>query len=72
MSRLLTIDNCMDCKHMKLISNMNIKTDIYDDIYYCIYNSDKPITLFKFGECEKRTNNDFKIPNDKCKLPLKE
>jgi hypothetical protein len=66
MPRLLVIDNCMDCKHMKLIGNMNIEKDIYEDIYYCCY--DKPLILFKFNENQKRTPDDFKIPNDKCKL----
>lgn len=67
MSRLLIIDNCMDCKHFKLkCNNYNDIDDIYEDIYYCYY--DKPLILFRFDENKKRTPDDFKIPNDKCKL----
>jgi len=71
MSRVLVINNCMECKHFKIIGDIDKYGDI-NDIYYCIYDIDNPITLFKFKEDEKRTDENFIIPDDKCKLPIKE
>lgn len=70
MSRLLIIDNCMDCKHLKLIGNINTSKgyDEFEDIYYCIHDIDNDVILFKFNESDKRTKDNFNIPFDKCKL----
>jgi hypothetical protein len=56
----------MDCKHFKIRSDYNCKNDMFEDKYYCCHNT--PFILFRFNENQKRTPDDFKIPNDKCKL----
>jgi hypothetical protein len=65
MKRVLFIDRCLDCKYFSNISIRNNKTF---DKYYCFLNPDKPLLVFKIEVVNRNNDNEFKIPDDKCKL----